>query len=149
MRASHDTDRTQVASPRDSYEHMDTLVEKKTNMSNQAQDAQRLSAPQTSSHDNIAGRTATNSISEDRDVEKGDEIENEPDPEEGTKEDKAKDPNLIEWDGPDDPGNPMNWSTGKKWTVTIALGFLTFVITFASSVFSTSTVAVATLFGVR
>lgn len=21
----------------------------------------------------------------------------------------SKDPNLVEWDGPDDPGNPLNW----------------------------------------
>jgi len=28
---------------------------------------------------------------------------------------------LIDWDGPDDPENPFNWSKGYKWTVTIAV----------------------------
>lgn len=25
---------------------------------------------------------------------------------------------LVEWDGPDDPENPMNWPIIKKWTIT-------------------------------
>lgn len=51
----------------------------------------------------------------------------------------AKDPNLIEWDGPDDPGNPMNWARSKKWITTVMLGMMTFCVTFASSVFSNAT----------
>ena len=27
---------------------------------------------------------------------------------------KNDDPNLVEWSGPDDPGNPMNWPAWKK-----------------------------------
>ena len=75
-----------------------------------------------------------------RDVEKGEEKPTELPP--------PKDPNLIEWDGPDDPENPMNWSVSKKWTVTITFAFMTFVITFASSVFSTATQVTAELFEV-
>jgi hypothetical protein len=26
--------------------------------------------------------------------------------------------NLVKWDGPDDPENPLNWSRGRKWVVT-------------------------------
>ncbi|TKA77414.1 hypothetical protein B0A49_03496 [Cryomyces minteri] len=59
-----------------------------------------------------------------------------------------KDPNLVEWDGDDDSGNPMNWPVWKKWTITLALGLMTFCITFASSVFSTATQPTALLFGV-
>lgn len=58
------------------------------------------------------------------------------------------DPNLIDWDGPDDPENPQNWSRGYKWFVTAILGMTTFVITFASSVFSTATQATAQHFNV-
>lgn len=29
-----------------------------------------------------------------------------------------KDTNLVTWDGPNDPGNPQNWSKLKKWVVT-------------------------------
>ena len=52
---------------------------------------------------------------------------------------EERDPDLVEWDGPDDPENPMNWPNSTKWTVTMALAFMTFCITFASSVFSTAT----------
>ncbi|KIN05524.1 hypothetical protein OIDMADRAFT_38051 [Oidiodendron maius Zn] len=60
----------------------------------------------------------------------------------------AKDPNLIEWDGPDDPDNPMNWGRTKKWIVTVMLGLMTFCVTFASSVFSNATVPTAKEYGV-
>lgn len=30
----------------------------------------------------------------------------------------GKDLNLIEWDGPDDSGNPQNWPSWKKWGIT-------------------------------
>jgi DHA1 family multidrug resistance protein-like MFS transporter len=59
-----------------------------------------------------------------------------------------KDPNLIDWDGPADPENPHNWSRGYKWFITGVLGIVTFVITFASSVFSTATQATAQHFNV-
>ncbi|KAL1605144.1 hypothetical protein SLS60_004687 [Paraconiothyrium brasiliense] len=59
-----------------------------------------------------------------------------------------KDPNLIDWDSPDDPENPHNWSRGYKWFITAMLGMVTFVITFASSVFSTATQATAQNFNV-
>ncbi|CZR52746.1 probable fluconazole resistance protein [Phialocephala subalpina] len=61
---------------------------------------------------------------------------------------KPKDPNLIEWDGPLDPENPMNWPVSKKWIATIALGLMTFCVTFASSVFSNATIDVAKLYHV-
>jgi len=43
---------------------------------------------------------------------------------------------LVEFDGPDDPGNPRNWSRRKRWYITMSLGSMTFVVTFASSIFS-------------
>ncbi|KAF2015544.1 MFS general substrate transporter [Aaosphaeria arxii CBS 175.79] len=61
---------------------------------------------------------------------------------------EAGDPNLVDWDGPDDPENPMNFSRSKKWTITMLLGFVTFCITFASSVFSTATIQTAKKFNV-
>ncbi|KAH0353619.1 MFS general substrate transporter, partial [Aureobasidium melanogenum] len=61
---------------------------------------------------------------------------------------EEKDPNLVDWDGPDDPGNPMNFPEWKKWTITIVAGLMTFSVTFASSVFSTATTPTSQLFGV-
>lgn len=55
---------------------------------------------------------------------------------------------IVDWDGPDDPDNPMNWPTRKKWMITISLGMLTWVVTFASSIFSTAARPAANEFGV-
>jgi hypothetical protein len=30
------------------------------------------------------------------------------------KEDEAQDPNVVWWDGPDDPADPLNWSNAIK-----------------------------------
>lgn len=42
----------------------------------------------------------------------------------------------------------MNWPKAKKWRVTLIMGSMTWVITFASSVFSTATVVTAEQYGV-
>lgn len=41
-----------------------------------------------------------------------------------------------------------NWPEGKKWLYTVLLGLMTFVVTFASSVFSTVTGPTSQEFGV-
>ncbi|KAJ4473819.1 major facilitator superfamily domain-containing protein [Lentinula aciculospora] len=41
---------------------------------------------------------------------------------------EENDPNLVSWYGPDDPENPLNWSTPKKFFVTGALSFMTFSV---------------------
>ena len=58
------------------------------------------------------------------------------------------DSKIVGWDGPDDPDNPMNWPNRKKWMITISLGMLTWVVTFASSIFSTAVRSAAIEFGV-
>jgi DHA1 family multidrug resistance protein-like MFS transporter len=52
-------------------------------------------------------------------------------------------PNLVEFDGPDDPGNPKNWTIRKRGAATVSMGMMTFVVTFASSVFSVAIERVA------
>lgn len=74
------------------------------------------------------------------DVEK---LEPEPKPEA-----EGKDPNLVEWDGPDDPENPQNFSSLRKWVITLTMSSMTMWITFASSVFSTATQVTAKEFNV-
>jgi hypothetical protein len=59
-----------------------------------------------------------------------------------------KDPNLVEWDGPDDPENPQNFSYARKWTITMFLSSLTIWVTFSTSVFSQATQITAAEFGV-
>ena len=53
------------------------------------------------------------------------------------------DPNIVEWTGPDDPENPMNWSFAKKMRITTVTALMTFCVSFASSVFSTASEATA------
>ncbi len=33
----------------------------------------------------------------------------------------GKDPNLVQWDGPDDPENPQNWSARRKWLMIVVV----------------------------
>jgi hypothetical protein len=45
---------------------------------------------------------------------------------------------AYDWTGSDDPGDPLNWSIGKKVYHTIVPGLQAFVITFGSSVYTPS-----------
>ncbi|KAK7414754.1 hypothetical protein QQX98_006438 [Neonectria punicea] len=38
-----------------------------------------------------------------------------------------RDPNIVDWDGPDDPANPQNWSLGKKAVTVCLVSSITFV----------------------
>ena len=51
---------------------------------------------------------------------------------------EVKDPNLVEFDGPDDKDNPRNWTKKRRWIITAAMGMMTFVVTFSSSIFATA-----------
>ena len=37
------------------------------------------------------------------------------------------DPNIVDWAGPDDPENPMNWNSGLKWGIVATISFVTFI----------------------
>ncbi|KAF2102158.1 MFS transporter [Rhizodiscina lignyota] len=50
---------------------------------------------------------------------------------------------LVEFVGPDDPGNPKNWPRGRRWGITVSMGAMTFVVTFSSSIFSVAIPSVA------
>jgi hypothetical protein len=43
---------------------------------------------------------------------------------------------LVEFDGPNDPSNPKNWTSKRRWFITISMGLMVFTVTFASSIFS-------------
>ncbi|KAF7368736.1 MFS general substrate transporter [Mycena venus] len=48
-------------------------------------------------------------------------------------------PEEINWDGPDDPTNPQNWSDRRKWGITFVIVLMTVCATFASSAPSIAT----------
>ncbi|KAK3644006.1 hypothetical protein LTR56_009858 [Elasticomyces elasticus] len=58
------------------------------------------------------------------------------------------DPNLVVFDGPDDPGNPLNWPVRKRIAITLSMGMMTFVVTFSSSIFATALQPVAEEFNI-
>lgn len=65
------------------------------------------------------------------------------DPEKGVPEDSAQDgqhddndPNIVWWDGDDDPENPYNWPSWLKLLSCIIISLLTFVTPLASSIFA-------------
>jgi hypothetical protein len=33
---------------------------------------------------------------------------------------------VVDWDGPDDPQNPQNWPTNKRWAIIIFISAITF-----------------------
>jgi hypothetical protein len=38
-----------------------------------------------------------------------------------------RDPDIVDWDGPDDPENPQNWTKGRKWGLISVLAAVTLV----------------------
>ncbi|KAE8383476.1 major facilitator superfamily domain-containing protein [Aspergillus bertholletiae] len=52
----------------------------------------------------------------------------------GSKE--AKDPNVVDFDGPDDPENPMNWSTQKKTVAITVVSMMTMLSPIGSTISS-------------
>lgn len=81
----------------------------------------------------------------DADIEKGGSLEL---PTNAPVEPDARRSDLVEFDGPDDPGNPKNWSKGKKWVVTMSMASLVFTVTMSSSIFSVAIGVVAEEFDV-
>lgn len=46
------------------------------------------------------------------------------------------DPNIVDFDGPNDPENPLNWNYNKKWGMVSLVSALTFLTPLASSMFA-------------
>ncbi|KAJ9123137.1 hypothetical protein QFC22_001330 [Naganishia vaughanmartiniae] len=70
------------------------------------------------------------------------------DPEEGLELGDEEDPDLVDWYGPDDPANPMNWSPGKKAWVTGMICLITTSVYSGSSVYSPGIPEAMQYFGV-
>nr|KMM72461.1 benomyl/methotrexate resistance protein [Coccidioides posadasii RMSCC 3488] len=46
--------------------------------------------------------------------------------------------NIVDWDGPDDPQNPINWSSVRRWMTITIVSVVTFLNGFGSTVFAPS-----------
>jgi len=62
-------------------------------------------------------------------------------------ENEPQDPNIVDWDGPDDPSNPQNWPARKKWGIIAALAAITLITPLASSFFAPGVPQVLRTFG--
>lgn len=51
-------------------------------------------------------------------------------------EDAEVDPDIVDFDGPDDPQNPLNWGFTKKWGMVLLISAITFLTPLASSMFA-------------
>lgn len=40
---------------------------------------------------------------------------------------ETNDPNVVNWDGPDDPEKPLNWPASKKWINIALISSITFL----------------------
>ncbi|KAJ7643699.1 hypothetical protein FB45DRAFT_280497 [Roridomyces roridus] len=55
---------------------------------------------------------------------------------------------IVDWEGPDDPMNPKNWSRNKKWKATIIVSLFTLISPVSSSMIAPASGQVAERFGV-
>ncbi|GHJ86220.1 hypothetical protein NliqN6_2622 [Naganishia liquefaciens] len=69
-------------------------------------------------------------------------------PEAGLDLGDEEDPNLVDWYGPDDPANPMNWRPAKKAFVTAMICLITTSVYSGSSVYSPGIMEAMQYFGV-
>ncbi|KAF2176420.1 MFS general substrate transporter [Zopfia rhizophila CBS 207.26] len=72
----------------------------------------------------------------EKDIEKGLRPESLSSEEHGEEQSEESDPNIVWWDGPNDPQNPMNWPFIKKWGTVILVSAITFLTPLASSMFA-------------
>lgn len=94
-----------------------------TPLSDSTNDHHTAPLSQTSTNASRLSRTVSVSevrdgIQNQRDVEAGSDSSPEK-----TEPPKPTDPNLVDWDGADDPKFPKNWSFNKKWAA-VACGML-------------------------
>ncbi|SPJ80341.1 related to multidrug resistant protein [Fusarium torulosum] len=61
---------------------------------------------------------------------------------------EEEDPNLVTWDGPDDPSNPHNWTRHKKWLSTILVSCFTFISPVSSTMLAPALPDLATEFNI-
>ncbi|KAF8836360.1 MFS polyamine transporter [Paxillus ammoniavirescens] len=56
---------------------------------------------------------------------------------------------IVDWDGPDDPQNPRNWSFKRKWAATAVVSGFTFITPVSSSMIAPATEQLAAEFGIH
>jgi multidrug resistance protein len=78
-----------------------------------------------------SSESSRSSNSNDRDVEKGESQKATP-----STVKEPVDPNIVDWDGDDDPEKPINWPNKKKWRNIFVVSALTLLTPFGSTMFA-------------
>jgi hypothetical protein len=80
------------------------------------------------------GDGKNSSTTMEKDIEKGEDTR----PTASTRqlEEEAASSNIVDFDGPDDMENPINWKTSKKWIEISLVSMITFLTPLASSMFA-------------
>lgn len=99
-----------------------------------------------SMHRNHESEKKSTAAAVDNDIEKGITAESLSSDDEAV-DSNEDDPNVVWWDGPDDPQNPINWSYTKKWGTVCLVSAITFLTPLASSMFAPGVPQVMATFG--
>lgn len=81
-------------------------------------------------------------IANERDLEVGEKLEKTRTSKSAKSSRSTRDPNLVTWNGPDDPENPKNWSSGRKWAATFVVSSFTFISPVSSSMVAPALTAI-------
>jgi MFS family permease len=60
----------------------------------------------------------------------------------------SSDVTIVDWDGPDDPENPLNWSKARKWLITCVSLLMTFVALMNGTIITVAHEAINERFGI-
>ena len=98
-----------------------------------AAEKQALAAKEANGKTSHQNNSESSGLEKETDLEAGrhsDSTVDKKDVEVSASQTEPADPNIVDWDGPDDPNNPVNWSSKKKWgniAIMAAITFLTYV----------------------
>lgn len=92
-------------------------------------DADDCSAPdKIPQHKNLKASPSSSELEKEVDLEKGDgRIGSSSKTDVIATERIVPDANIVNWEGPDDPQNPMNWSSSLKWSNVAIISTITFL----------------------
>ena len=133
--------RSQTASPVDDVESQTASPTEKTEEEEKGQEEIESQYEEPIGED-VGGDRA----SENADLEKRRTISRQP-TNKSTR--SQRDPNMVSWNGPDDPENPKNWPLKRKWVATFVVSSFTFISPVASAMVAPALPQIAQDLGIQ
>ena len=91
-----------------------------------------LEEAESQDHASIAQEANNDRAGENSNLEKAPNLERQQ-TSKSVRSQRQRDPNLVTWNGPDDPENPKNWAMKRKWIATFVVSSFTFISPVASA----------------